>query len=213
MTEDKARTERILEVYGAKDYDDLTDKYNTWASEYDADLKELGFSGPRVAAETLAKHVTDPEAKLLDAGAGTGMVGEELHRLGFKRITALDLSPGMLMAANEKFVYEELVVGELGKPLSFETGQFDAAVCVGTLTINHAPPESLDELVRVTKPGGKVVFSMRVDHYTEGGFEAKQTALEQSGKWSLIERGDPFLPMPNGEPDLWYEIWTYEVAG
>ena len=76
--------------------------------------------------KALARHAADRGARLLDAGAGTGMVGEELARLGFRHITALDLSPGMLKTANEKSVYEELVVGEMGKPLSFETGQFDA---------------------------------------------------------------------------------------
>ncbi len=211
MTSDKARTERLQDVYAAKDYDELTDKYNDWAREYDADLKSLGFLGPRAGAGMLAKFVENKEAKLLDAGAGTGMVGEELANLGYKRITALDLSPGMLMTANEKFVYEELVVGELGKPLSFETDQFDGTTCIGTLTIGHAPPESLDELVRVTKPGGVVVFTMRTDYYTEGGFDVKQSALEAEGKWKLAERSEPFVPMPDGEPDIWYEVWAYEV--
>ncbi len=142
MTSDKARTERIQNVYASRDYGELTDKYNDWASEYDADLKAMGFLGPKAGAEMLAKHVADKEAKVLDAGAGTGMVGEELANLGFKRITALDLSPGMLMAANEKFVYEELVVGELGKPLNFETDQFEGTI--GTLTIGHAPPDADD---------------------------------------------------------------------
>ena len=211
MTSDKARTERIQRVYGSNDYDELTQEYNQWATDYDADLETLGFIGPRTAAETLAKYISDPEAKLLDAGAGTGMVGQELARVGFKRITAVDLSPGMLMVANEKMVYEELVVGELGKPLSFESDSFDSTTCVGTLTINHAPPESLDELVRVTKPGGYVVFTMRTDHYIDGGFEAKQSALEEAGKWELAERTPPFQPMPNGEPDIWYEVWAYRV--
>ncbi len=211
MTSDKARTERIQRVYDSKDYEELTSEYNVWASEYDADLQSLGFSGPRAGAQTLAKYVADKEAKVLDAGAGTGMVGEELASLGFKRITALDLSPMMLMTANDKFVYEELVVGELGKPLGFETGQFAGTTCIGTLTFGHAPPESLDELVRVTKAGGTVVFSMRTDFYTEGGFDVKQAALEEAGKWRLVERGEPFQPMPNGEPDIWYEIWAYEV--
>ena len=211
MTSDKARTERIQGVYASRDYDELTDKYNDWAPQYDADLKALGFLGPRAGAEMLAKFMANKEAKLLDAGAGTGMVGEELANLGYKRITALDLSPGMLMTANDKFVYEELLVGELGKPLGFETDQFDGTTCIGTLTIGHAPPESLDELVRVTKPGGVVVFTMRTDHYTEGGFEAKQSALEAAGKWKLAEKSEPFVPMPHGEPDIWYEVWAYEV--
>ena len=211
MTSDKARTERIQRVYDTKDYEELTGEYNVWASDYDADLQSLGFTGPRAGAETLAKYVTDRNAVLLDAGAGTGMVGEELARLGFTHITALDLSPGMLTVANRKSVYEDLVVGELGKPLAFETGRFAGTTCIGTLTFGHAPPESLDELVRVTRPGGVVVFSMRTDYYTEGGFDVKQASLEQTGKWRLLERGEPFQPMPNGEPDIWYETWAYQV--
>ena len=211
MTSDKARTERIQRVYDLRDHAELTSEYNVWASDYDADLQALGFSGPRAGAETLAKSVADKDAKLLDAGAGTGMVGEELARLGFEHVTALDLSPGMLTVANRKSVYEDLVVGELGKPLAFETGRFAGTTCIGTLTFGHAPPESLYELVRVTKAGGTVVFSMRTDFYTEGGFDLKQASLEAAGKWRLLERGEPFQPMPNGEPDIWYEIWAYKV--
>ena len=211
MTSDKARTERIQDVYASKDYDELTGKYDDWASQYDADLKALGFTGPRRGAETLARFVPDKEAKLLDAGAGTGMVGEELAALGYKRVTALDLSPGMLMTANEKFVYEELVVGELGKPLGFESDSFDGVTCIGTLTFGHAPPSSFDELLRITKPGGVIVFTMRTDTYVEAGFDVKQAALEAEGKWKLAERSDPFVPMPDGEPDIVYEVWAYEA--
>ena len=211
MTSDKVRTERIQRVYGSKNRDELASQYNVWASEYETDLRALGFSGPRAGAETLANYVTDKEVKILDAGAGTGMVGKELARLGFEHITALDLSPGMLMEAKKESVYEELKVGDLGKPLEFETGRFAGTTCIGTLTFGHAPPESLDELVRVTKTGGIVVFSMRTDYYTEGGFDVKQRSLEEAGKWRLVQRGEPFQPMPNGEPDIWYEIWAYEV--
>ena len=144
MTSDKARTQRIQRVYDAKDYAELTSEYDGWASKYDADLEALGFSAPRAGAELLAKYVGDKGAKVLDAGAGTGMVGQELARQGFKRITALDMSPGMLVTAKEKGVYEDLMVGELGKPLPFETDGFAGTTCVGVLTYGHAPAESLD---------------------------------------------------------------------
>ena len=39
----------------------------------------------------------------------------------------------------------------------------------------------------------------------------KQRSLEEAGKWRLGQRGEPFQPMPNGEPDIWYEFWAYEV--
>ena len=61
----------------------------------------------------------------------------------------------------------------MGEPLGMPSGEFDAAISVGTLTLGHAPAGSLDELVRVTTPGGYVVFSLRPDFYENGGFREK----------------------------------------
>ena len=180
MTSEKARTERIQRVYDSRNYGELTSQYDGWASDYDADLQALGFSAPRAGAELLAKYVADRGAKVLDAGAGTGMVGEELARQGFRCITALDMSPGMLATAKEKGVYEDLMVGELGKALPFETAAFAGTTCVGVLTFGHAPAESLDELVRVTKAGGAVVFSMR-DRLLHGGRLRREAGHRRSG--------------------------------
>ncbi len=211
MTSAKASTERIQRVYASGDPAELASEYNRWAGEYDTDLKALGYNAPRGGAELLASRVADKGARVLDAGAGTGLVGEELHRVGFERITALDMSPGMLAQAERKSVYEELVVGELGKPLPFETGQFAGVTCIGVLTFGHAPPEALDELVRVTAAGGPVIFSMRTDYYTDGGFDIRQAALEEAGTWRLLERSAPFQAMPDGEPEIWHELWAYAV--
>ncbi len=211
MTSDKAQTERLQRIHGVKDNEELRTEYDEWASEYDADLEALGFLSPKAAAELLDKHLSDKAARVLDAGAGTGMVGVELARRDFTRITALDMSQGMLDTAKEKGVYEDFVIGELGKPLPFETDGFAGTTCVGVFTYAHATPEALDELVRATKSGGPVVFSIRTDYYTDAGFDVKQAALEADGKWRLLERSAPFRPMPNGEPDVWHEMWAYEV--
>ena len=113
----------------------------------------------------------------------------------------------ILKTANEKSVYEELVVGELDKPLDFETGRFDAATCIGTLTIGHAPPG-------VAGRAGAGHKAWRDDRLLDadglsyqGRVRRKQAALEEAGRWRLLERGAPFQPMPHGEPDIWYEIW------
>ena len=124
MAGDKASSERIQQVYESENREELASEYNVWASGDDTDLPVLGFSGPGAGAVTLANHVTDREANVIDAGAGTGMVGKELARLGFKHTTALDLSPGILMQAEKKSVYEEINVEDLGQPLEFETGRF-----------------------------------------------------------------------------------------
>ena len=47
---DKARTERIQQVYGARTSAEVAERYDDWAAAYDADLEALGFSAPRVAA-------------------------------------------------------------------------------------------------------------------------------------------------------------------
>lgn len=204
-----AENERIQWVYSSKTNRELEDRYDQWASEYDSDLGGLGWTGPRAAAEVLARFVA-PEAKVLDAGAGTGLVGVELKHLGFSDITAIDISTGMLEVARGTGAYRTVKREVLGEPLSYDRDAFDAVISVGTLTIGHAPPDSLDELIRVTKPGGKIVFSMRPDHFEPSGFKAKQEALERSGKWKLVERGEAFHPIAQ-EPDVEHEVWVYEV--
>jgi SAM-dependent methyltransferase len=204
-----AENERIQWVYSSKTNQELEERYDHWATDYDSDLGGLGWIGPRAAAEVLAR-VCSPDAKVLDAGAGTGLVGVELKKLGFTNLTAIDISTGMLDIARDTGAYVAVKREVLGEPLSYATDEFDAVISVGTLTIGHAPPKSLDELIRVTKPGGKIVFSMRPDHFEPSGFKAKQEALEASGKWKLLERGEAFHPIAE-EPDVEHEVWVYEV--
>ena len=90
------------------------------------------------------------DARILDAGAGTGLVGEILASMGYRRMVAMDLSQGMLEEARKKGVYEDFHQMVMGETLDYETGSFDAVITVGVLTVGHAPASSLDELVRVT---------------------------------------------------------------
>jgi ubiquinone/menaquinone biosynthesis C-methylase UbiE len=53
----------------------------------------------------------------------------------------------------------------LGEVPGFDNGSFSAAVSIGVFTTNYAPPEALDELVRVVEPDGWVIFSVREDVY------------------------------------------------
>jgi predicted TPR repeat methyltransferase len=102
-------------------------------------------------------RLVDRNARILDAGAGTGLLGVALAEDGFSRIDALDLSPAMLAVAERKGIYDSLVEARLGAPLPYDAATFDAVVSSGVLTTGHAPASSLDELVRITRPGGHVV--------------------------------------------------------
>ena len=205
------RKDRVQWVYSSRDTEELSKRYDEWAKDYDADLdEEFGWIGPQRAAEIFASHVPK-EAKILDAGAGTGLVGEVLARLGYKDLVAMDLSPGMLEEARKRNVYQEFHQMVMGEPLDYATDSFDAVVSIGVLTVGHAPASSLDELVRVTKPGGYIVFSLRPDVYENSGFKEKHKELETAGKWQLAEASEKFQTLPKGEPDIYHQVWVYRV--
>ena len=204
---------RVQWVYSSRDNQELEERYDQWSKDYDRDLStEFEYRSPRRAAEVLAAHVPR-DARILDAGAGTGLVGEILASMGYQRMVAMDLSQGMLEEARKKGVYEDFHQMVMGETLDYETGSFDAVVTVGVLTVGHAPASSLDELVRVTRPNGHIVFSLRPDVYESSGFRERQDELESQGKWQLVERTEEFQPMPKGEPEVMHRVWVYRVAG
>lgn len=203
--------DRVQWVYASDSNEQLAERYDQWAQEYDDDLTDdFGYVMPRMTAEIFERFVSK-DAKVLDAGAGTGLVGVELNRLGYLDIEAMDMSRGMLDTAGAKSVYGALHQMVMGEPLGFETNRYDATIGVGVLTLGHAPASSLDELVRVTKQGGYIAFTLRPDVYEQNGFREKQEQLVADGKWELAEVTDEFHGMPKGEPDVLFQVWVYKV--
>lgn len=202
---------RVQWVYESTNDKELEDRYDQWAADYDNDLaEEFAWNAPQNATDVFVKHV-DKQAHVLDAGAGTGLVGECLVSEGYKDLAAMDLSQGMLDEAESKNIYNAFYQMALGGDLDFDTDEFDAVISVGVFTQGHAPANSLDELARITKPGGLIVFSLRIDTYEPAGFKKQQTGMEESGVWELAEMTDEFQPLPKGEPEVWHRIWAYRV--
>ena len=202
---------KVQWVYSARNNQELAERYDQWAGDYDSDLgQDFGWLGPERAAQVFSSHVPK-ETRVLDAGAGTGLVGQILSRMGYSDLVAMDLSQGMLDESLKKGVYREFHQMVMGEPLDYATGAFGAVISVGVLTVGHAPARSLEELIRVTKSGGHVVFSLRPDVWEDAGFQEMQTGLEAAGKWTLVEVTDPFQPLPKGEPEVYHQIWVYRV--
>ena len=202
---------RVQWVYGSTTNQELEERYDQWATEYDKDLDEVfAWNAPQTGADVLARLVPNTSA-VLDAGAGTGLAGKCLADAGFTNLAAMDLSQGMLDEARRKNVYNSFHQMTLGETLGFETGQFDAVISIGVFTLGHAPINSFDELVRVTKPGGYVVFSLRTD-MVDDGYQAYFDKLDAAGKWKLAEVSEPYQPLPKGEPEVFHQIWAFQVA-
>ena len=205
------RKDRVQWVYSSRDNKELEGRYDQWAKDYDADLdKGFGYVGPKMAVDFFMRYVTK-EARILDAGAGTGLVGELLVKQGYSNLVAMDMSLGMLEEARAKNAYREFHQMIMGETLGFTTDSFDAVISVGVLTLGHAPASSLDELIRVTKPGGYIAYTLRPDVYRDNGFKENQDALEAEGKWILAEVSEEFQTLPKGEPDVYHQVWVYQV--
>lgn len=193
-------------TFGVQDNEDLQEVYDEFAETYD----QIAFPyvSPTVMIGVICRYLK-PDSKILDAGVGTGMVGKILQVLGYKDLHGIDLSPGMLQKAREKKIYQSLERMVLGEPLDLASGSFDAAICVGTFTEKHAPPTSLDELVRVVRKDGIVMFSTRAD--VDLGFLKRQEKLEKSGKWTLLEKTNTFQSLPYSHPEMLLNVFAYRV--
>ena len=89
-------------LYGAPDLDALRSEYDRIASVYDSGVgDDMAYASPGAVAE-VARRLLEPEGAVLDAGAGTGLLGVELARAGFRRLDALDMSGGMLDLAAQQ---------------------------------------------------------------------------------------------------------------
>jgi SAM-dependent methyltransferase len=195
--------------YGARDQKELVDRYDDAADVYDAAMtQDVGWTGHIELAKVVQRHV-DLKVRICDAGAGTGMLGELLAKAGYRDMSANDLSPGMLEVARRKRIYSHCQVMELGKPLGYASSVFGATTACGVFTPNHAPASALDELVRITRKGGLILYTLRSDEEPPD-FAAKQQELVDAGKWELVEAGEPF-PSIASEPHIRHRCWVWRV--
>lgn len=202
---------RLAAAYTLNSRSRLLEQYDSWAAQYDTDLAASGYRMPPVIAGLVVRHIPNSDAPILDAGSGTGILGEGLHVLGYSNLTALDISEGMLKVAASKGIYRETHQMDLGEHLEFPDDCFTGVAAMGVLTIGHAPPSSLDELVRVTRQGGLVIFSMLQQEPVESEFRAKQDELESRGLWRLVEDTPYFQSLPYGEPGVFHKAYVYQV--
>lgn len=105
-----------------------------------------------------------PGESVLDAGCGTGLTTRRLVSLGC-RVTALDLSAGSLGRLRQRVggLVPRLVQGDLSA-LPFPDASFDRVLCANALQQlagAGARRACVRELVRVVRPGGRLVVTVQ----------------------------------------------------
>lgn len=174
-------------------------RFDAWADHYDDDVTtHYGWRGPAEIMKVTEKYIA-PEASILDAGSGTGLVGQVLAANGYRNITGNDISHCMLDIAAEKNVYRNLHKANLLEPLVEPDEHYDAVLSVGTS--GYITGESLAEFVRVTKPGGYIMYTTSDRRYAEGGFDDVTDGLVAGGVLQTVEKTAEFAPIPRAEPE------------
>lgn len=122
----------------------------------------LGMSPVDTRAEYLERLELVPGAKILDVGVGTGT---ELSYLWLKTINAqmfgLDLSIEMLRQCQRKLgkmnAQAELFLG-FAERLPFQDNTFDVVFHAGSINEFKDQRAALEEIIRVAKPGTRIVI-------------------------------------------------------
>lgn len=141
-------------------HDRIRDFWDRDAETYDQTASHAA-SDPAEAATwraALSRHLPPPGSSVLDVGAGTGAMSLLAAQIGY-RVTALDLSPGMLAharrKAEERGLEIEFVVGSSAQP---PPGPFDAVMERHVLWTTPDPVGTLKAWREVTPDGRLVLF-------------------------------------------------------
>ena len=177
-----------IPIYKLKAGKEVEDYYDEWTVEnkYDKDMVDWNYSGPQETVALFAKHTKVKDIKILDAGCGTGLVGVELKKNGFQNFDGADFSQKMLDLIPEN-IYENLFKIDLNKKIDIKDNTYDGITCVGTFTFGHVNPPALDEMVRISKTGSLICFTINIGIYEEYGFDKKIKELEDKNSWKIIE--------------------------
>ena len=164
-------------ILSANSTGELMSVYDNWSEDYDKVLTEQwGYNSPQMAADLLAASIACDSISVLDAGCGTGLVGELLHNLGYHHIDGLDLSPEMLEKAKARRVYRTLGEADLMASVTLDP-VYDAVICVGVFSHHRSQPFDLVKLFAGLKPGAALVATVNGKGWRDIDWE---TLLEQS---------------------------------
>lgn len=129
--------------------------YDAWSSSYDDPGNPIvGLEEP--AVWSLLDRLAPGPA--LDAACGTGRHTEHLLRRGH-RVTAFDLTRGMLERVRRRGIDPPLVEGDL-RAIPFASQRFDSVVC--GLALAHVADlrTAAGEFTRVLRRGGRLIVSV-----------------------------------------------------
>ncbi len=152
--------------------------FDSYADRFDDHLVgHLGYRAHEMVAGIVAEALpAGTEARILDAGCGTGLCGPLLRPVA-ERLVGVDLSARMLAKAGERGVYDALVQDELARFLNTTTERFEAIVSADVLCYVGDLRGVFQAATRALSDGGLLAFT--VERQPDPGFR-----LTPSGRYA-----------------------------
>ncbi len=145
------------QMAGELDSDTIAKAYAGWAPVYDLVFGAV-FAAGRRASIAAAERIG---GRILDVGVGTGISLADYSPRN--RIVGVDYSEPMLRKAQQRVARHKLAHIEAlavmdAQRLGFRDRFFDVVVAQYVITAVPNPEATLDEFVRVTRPGGEIIL-------------------------------------------------------
>ena len=145
----------------------VADKFGAEASEWEryygaGSASTVGLQNILTRIEIVLDMLGRGPGRVLDVGSAAGAVSVMLADRGFT-VDGIDISDQMVGWARERVAREgrqglTFQVADIDA-LPFKDGEFDAIVAMGVIEYLENDQKALDELVRVLRPGGRIVLT------------------------------------------------------
>ena len=155
-------------------WDKVSPLYDLFETVYNG--KVYNGTGEKVA------ELTDPSDIVLECACGTGAITQYIAQK-CKKLLAADYSIGMLRQASKKCrKYENVSFRKADiTDLRCPDNRFDQVVAGNVIHLLDNPVAAISELVRVCKPGGKVIIPTYINIYDDGKENVFVKIFEKAG--------------------------------
>lgn len=135
--------------------------FDSFAEDFDHVLADLDYRAPELLVRAIRRRFGPfrRPGDTLDAGCGTGLCGPPLRPLS-RRLTGIDLSPGMLERAREKGVHDALEEAELVAWIAERPAAFDLIVAADVFCYFGALDEAARAMRGALRPKGLLGFTV-----------------------------------------------------
>jgi ubiquinone/menaquinone biosynthesis C-methylase UbiE len=139
------------------------EQFNTWSKDFDQKRFLPFYFSNRTVLKTLNPQYG---SSILDVGCGTGILLQQLRQLGEGlNLHGMDIAPEMVKVARAKFGKSVELRQGSANSLPYDDNTFDYVTCATSFHHYPNPDNSLREMFRVLKLGGKLVL---LDPFTNG---------------------------------------------